>query len=54
VDKCTVAQEVEIMGFVSKITAAAVGNVNTAWDAERIDKLVRTLYPTMCQLIQKG
>ncbi len=46
-------QAIEIMKLVAEITAAATGNGTLAWDVEEIDKLVQTLFSTMCELIEK-
>jgi len=44
----------KIMELVAEITTALAGNEKVAWSAEAIDTLVRTLFPTMCELLEKA
>lgn len=44
-------ETLKIMELVAEITAAAVRN--PGWNTLTIDKLVRTLFPTMCELLEK-
>jgi len=47
----TSSQEVEIMSLVAQVVAAAAGNEHHAWNIEKVDGLVRTLFTTMCKLL---
>jgi len=44
---------VKIMELVAEIATAAAGNEKYVWDVKDIDELVRTLFPTMCDLLDK-
>jgi len=44
-------QAINIMELVAEITTAVAGK--TPQSEENVDKLVRTLFPTMCELVEK-
>jgi len=43
----------KIMKLVTEITAARAGNETAPPTVETVDKLVRTLFSTMCELLEK-
>jgi len=48
----TPQETLKIMELVAKIAAAAAGNAQFNRDVPNIDKLVQTLFPTMCKLLE--
>lgn len=44
---------VAVMELVAEIAAARVGHQGSTLNVEEIDKLVRTLFSTMCELLDK-